>query len=135
MGIVHASVIIEEIYTPSTGNGCLHIHIPAPPPTTTSATVTVQSPLVFHVRAPPPPQASPPQAPPPQASPHASPALVSLAIASKPKKKFLGLRYKDTGHIVPFVDAKGNYVSADTKELIWVPSLGRWVGGPNYVPR
>ncbi|KAH0606412.1 uncharacterized protein H6S33_004073 [Morchella sextelata] len=126
MGIVHASIIIEEIYTPSTGNACLHIHMSAPPPNTTSATVTVQSPLIFHVRAPPPPQASPPQA---------SPALVSLALASKPKKKFLGLRYKDTGHVIPFIDAKGNYISADTKELIWVPSLGRWVGGPNYVPR
>lgn len=103
MGIIHATIIIEELpparrfhYTPA--------HPPVPAPT-------------------------------PAAAPAPEPTLVmmSRATAPKKKKKILGLRYKDTGAVVPLLDAKGAYVSADTKVMVWIPEMNMWVAGPGYV--
>lgn len=87
MGIIHTTVIIEEI-------------APAR--------------QLYYLSA---------QPPPPQ-------ALVTMARKKTPKKKILALRYTDTGAVVPLLDAKGAYVDADTRVMVWVPGMGAWVAGP-----
>ncbi|KAL0640103.1 hypothetical protein Q9L58_000931 [Maublancomyces gigas] len=106
MGIIHATLIIEELppadrfyYTPA------HLPVPVPVPV---------------------PVPAPASAP--------APTLVMMSRATAPKKKkILGLRYKDTGAVVPLLDAKGAYVSADTKVMVWIPGMNMWVAGPACV--
>lgn len=63
-------------------------------------------------------------------APAPAPALVMMSRASTPKKKILGLRYTDTGAVVPLLDAKGAYVPADAKVMVWIPGMNMWVAGP-----
>lgn len=98
MGIIHATIIIEEIAP--TGQ-------------------------VYYLSAQPPSPPTPPPPPPPNA------ALVMMAAPKEEKKKkILALRYTGTGTVVPLLDAKGAYVDADTKVMVWIPAMNVWIAGP-----
>lgn len=102
MGIIHATIIIEEI-------------APAR--------------QVYYLSAQPPSPPAPPPPPPPNA------ALVMMAQTTAPKKKILALRYTGTGTVVPLLDAKGAYVDADTKVMVWIPAMNVWIAGPGCGPK
>lgn len=105
MGIIHATIIIEEI---APARQLYYLSAQAP------------SPAAAPIPTPPPPPTT---------------ALVMMAQTAAPKKKILGLRYTGTGTVVPLLDAKGAYVDADTKVMVWIPAMNVWIAGPGCGPK